>query len=129
MMSKLGTQVHSCHTCMGAFGGGSEKGMHLVGTAPCIEGLAAKSPKQLCGSNAPEIVRKKIRADGSVSVSGGKDLKASQAYPPNFGLKVAECFHKYITTEPVYTPVLAATPFTEDDCAAMLVCLPMPLGV
>ena len=40
-----------------------------------------------------QLTVKKQKPDGTYSVSGGRDLKASQAYPRLFGLKVGESFH------------------------------------
>lgn len=35
-----------------------------------------------------DVVKRSVRADGSVSISGGRDLKSTQAYPPAFGRAV-----------------------------------------
>lgn len=78
-----------------------------------------------------ELVVKRQRVDGSMSVSGGRDLKASQAYPIRFGLEVASQYHKFISANPnVRAPyVLSDFQFDADDSTAMLSTLDWPAGM
>jgi hypothetical protein len=76
-----------------------------------------------------ELVVKRRRVDGSMSVSGGRDLKASQAYPFRFGLEVACQYHHFIEANPTFSPqVLPPFEFDAADSAAMLSTLDWPPG-
>ena len=75
-------------TYMGAFGGESQKCLKLSGTAEWLPRMKAQA------SNATlypkrDIVRKTISKNGTQQVTGGKDLKSTQAYTNQFGLQVA----------------------------------------
>ena len=59
--------------------------------------LVAKMSKEqmrALQSTSCGMYSKAKRADGSTQVTGGKRLKSSGAYPPNFGKKVAKLFKK-----------------------------------
>jgi hypothetical protein len=76
-----------------------------------------------------ELVVKRRREDGSVSVSGGRDLKASQAYPFKFGLDVACKYHDFISANPSFRPQhFPLFEFDAADTVAMLSTLDWPPG-
>ena len=58
--------------------------------------VAKMSKEQLRAlqSTSCGMYSKAKRADGSMQVTGGKRLKSSGAYPPNFGKRVAKLFKK-----------------------------------
>ena len=89
-----GTPIHTCMTCMGAFSGDSLKELKLKGTAPFLNALSAKAPR---AARYPEkdIVRTYESADGRLQVTGGSDLKATQAYTREFGLATAHAYYKF----------------------------------
>ena len=93
--------------------------------------LATKMDKGVANSLPErELVVKHRRVDGSTSVSGGRDLKASQAYPVAFGLEVALKYHNWLCANPNFTaPTLAPFEFDAEDCAAMLSTLGWPTGM
>ena len=78
---------------MGAFGGESDKGMKLYGTAPFLRCLEAALPKDF--QPRVQLTVSTVLSSGKQSVSGSSELKASQAYPRRFGFQVAQAFHDH----------------------------------
>ena len=75
---------------MGAFGHGSPKGTTLWSSRASVKKLCRILPTDKVWEK--EMTKKSILSDGSVSVSGGKDLKSSQAYTPEYGLSSLSCW-------------------------------------
>lgn len=87
----------SCRTWLGAFQHWCAKPTLLFGWWPSLGDLVAKMSKEqmrALQSTSCGMYSKAKRADGSTQVTGGKRLKSSGAYPPNFGKKVAKLFKK-----------------------------------
>lgn len=77
-----------------------------------------------------EIVKKSKKKDGTLCVSGGSDLKASQAYPRKFGLCVAESYHSYITSSAEHVvPSLPNLRFSPEDIGILESSMQMPAGI
>ncbi len=76
-----------------------------------------------------QITVKKQRLDGTVSVSGGRDLKAIQAYPRLFGIKVAECYHNLALGGKVDVAPLSNLLLDTDDWEVMQLTLERPPGI
>ena len=82
-------RVQRCHTQMGAFGLRAVKDTILLGTAPYLGGLARRM-----GARERQALREDRMttavvyrdSEGRRRCKGGKDLKATQAYPFRFGL-------------------------------------------
>lgn len=70
-------------TWMGAFGAESPKGTTLWSSRPAVQKLCRVLPQK--NWSQVEMTKKKILENGKCSVSGGKDLKKSQAYTDEFG--------------------------------------------
>ena len=77
-----------CFTYMGAFGGASPKGTVLWSNRPGVKKLSRNLSADAIFT--AEMVTKSVGADGKKSVTGAKDLKASQAYTPEFGLAAVD---------------------------------------
>ena len=73
-----------CWTWMGAFGHGSPKGTALWSSRVSVKKLCRLLPTDKVWEK--EMTKKSVLSDGSISVSGGKDLKSSQAYTAEYGL-------------------------------------------
>ena len=71
-------------TWMGSYGAHSPKGTTLWGSKPGVKKLARNLPANRAWS--AQMTKKSLTASGAVSISGGRDLKKSQAYTPEFGL-------------------------------------------
>ena len=69
-------------TWMGAFGHGSPKGTTLWSSRASVKKLCRALPDRVWEN---DMTRKTVLSSGAISVSGGKDLKASQAYTPEYG--------------------------------------------
>lgn len=70
-------------TWMGSYGADSPKGTTLWGSKPGVKKLARNLPqKQWCA----EMTKQSTLSNGKLSISGGRDLKKSQAYTAQFGL-------------------------------------------
>jgi hypothetical protein len=87
-------------TEMGAFGMMAEKDMMLMGTAPYLPNLVRRLTHEQRKALREDKGRKvtstvTVRADGVKSVQGGRDLKATQAYPIGFGCAHALCFQEH----------------------------------
>ena len=91
---QCGTPIHTSMTSMGAFDGESKKDLKLKGTAPFLNQLSAQAPRD---AKYPErdIVRRSETADGRIQVTGGSDLKSTQAYTREFGLATAHAYYKF----------------------------------
>ena len=76
-----------CHTWMGAFGAPSPKGTVLWSSRPTIRKMSRNLPDK---DWTAQMVTKSQKADGRLSVSGSTDLKASQAYTPEFGFAILD---------------------------------------
>ena len=74
--------AYRCWTWMGAFGGGSPKGTTLWSSRASVHKLSRALPNK---SWDHEMTKKSYLSNGKLSVSGGRDLKRSQAYTPEFG--------------------------------------------
>ena len=77
------------------FGADSPKDTKLWSNVPYLGLLENRLSKNDLASTSGRIQTAKttVNRDGKASVSGGKDLKSTQAYPPFFGLAVAS-LHK-----------------------------------
>ena len=122
-----GTRLRYVVTYMGAFGGDFEKSMKLYGTAPWL-GSLAREQQEVRVSGKKQLVKHSITADGRPSVSGGPDLKNSQAYPLRFGLAIAEAFANYHREKRGFGPI-PTIQLTDEDKDILLKELPMPEGV
>ena len=69
-------------TWMGAFGGRSPKGTTLWSSRFAVHKLNRSLPDKVWSH---EMTKKTILSNGKLSISGGRDLKSSQAYTPEFG--------------------------------------------
>lgn len=69
-------------TWMGAYGAGSPKGTTLWSSRRAVHKLNRSLPNKTWSH---EMTKKTILSNGKLSVSGGRDLKSSQAYTPEFG--------------------------------------------
>lgn len=69
---------------MGAYGAGSPKGTTLWSSRKNVQKFCRPLPSNQTWNS--EMTRKSVLSNGKLSVSGGRDLKASQAYTPEFGL-------------------------------------------
>ena len=69
-------------TWMGAFGGRSPKGTTLWSSRRAVHKLNRSLPDKVWSH---EMTKKTILSSGKLSISGGRDLKSSQAYTPEFG--------------------------------------------
>ena len=72
-----------CFTWMGSYGAESPKGTVFWSSRPGIKKLGRNLP---CREWTAEMTTKKATASGGVSVTGGKDLKKSQAYTTEFAM-------------------------------------------
>lgn len=54
----------------------------------------SKQQRRALKESSDGMYTKKKRPDGSTQVTGGKRLRSSGAYPPEFGKKVAKLFLK-----------------------------------
>lgn len=131
MFQRLGTQVINTHTYMGMYGGDSEKGMKLYGTAPFLAELKDTMDKKVAAKlPQKELVKRTRLSSGRISISGGADLKASQAYPRRFGIRVAEAYHGYVTSRIAPMPVcMAPVRLSQEDVDLLSCSLPMPKGI
>ncbi len=84
--------------------------------------VAARLPQR-------EIVKRTKRADGSTCISGGADLKASQAYPRRFGLAVAQAYHAHVSAPCSAVPALPGLRFSQVDVDILSSSLQMPPGI
>lgn len=84
-------------TWMGAFGADSPKGTFLWSPRPAAVDFQRNLPRRVWAAN---MVNKKVLADGRTSVSGGCDLKRSQAYTKEFGMSCVAIWLK----DPVLPP-------------------------
>ena len=84
-----GIKVGYTHTHMGSFGGNSAKGMKLYGTALYIDKkvLDKKLDKT---RRLDKVTSSRVASDGQKKVTGNELLKASQAYPRDFGRAIAQ---------------------------------------
>ena len=82
---------------MGAYGKASPKGTTLWSNDPIVRKLSRNLPEKQWVN---DMVRKSHKSDGTVSVSGGKDLKASQAYTSEFGFSVLTTWLERVVPAP-----------------------------
>ena len=71
--------VYRAHTWMGAFGGKSPKGTFLWSPSPSVQKYSRVLPHK-------EWTADMVRRSKNGSITGSKDLKASQCYSREFGL-------------------------------------------
>ena len=74
-----------CWTWMGAWGGSSPKGTTLWSSSPDVRRMSRVLPDKVWRC---DMTRKTTLASGKLSVSGGTQLKESQAYTAEFGYGV-----------------------------------------
>ena len=79
---------------MGAYGGSSQKSLKLWGNRQWIGQLYNDLPDGVSFTDKT-ITRAAVDSYGRATVTGGPGLKATQAYPPAFGRKVADEFIKH----------------------------------
>ena len=87
-------------THMGAFGGPSPKPTNLYADAPYANRLVrtpTAADRARCDFEDKEIM---TRDPITGSLTGGKDMKGSQAYPEGYGLEVAAAYKNYVDTVP-----------------------------
>lgn len=77
--------AYRCWTWMGAWGGSSPKGTTLWSSSPEVKRMSRDLPDKVWQS---DMTRKTKLASGKLSVSGGSQLKESQAYTAEFGFGV-----------------------------------------
>lgn len=75
--------AYRCWTWMCAFGAPSPKGTTLRSSRPGVRKLCRALPSNVNWDT--EITKKSYLRNGNLSVSGGRNLKASQAYTSEFG--------------------------------------------
>ena len=75
--------VYRAWTWMGSFGADSPKGTCLWSSRASVQKLSRVLPDRKF--HEAQITKETTNKDGTVSVSGGRDLKASQAYTAEFG--------------------------------------------
>ena len=76
--------VFRCFTWMGSYGADSPKGTVLWSNRAGVKKLARCLPENKVWS--AEMTTKKANAHGGVSITGGRDLKGSQAYTNDFAM-------------------------------------------
>ena len=59
-----------------------------------LKATLSKQQRRALKESSDGMYSKKKRSDGSTQVTGGKRLRSSGAYPPEFGKKVAKLFLK-----------------------------------
>ena len=103
-------------THMGAFGGPTAKLTLLVGTAPCLPDLRRSLAPEDQARIAELQVRTAVKAAGG-GVHGSKELKATQAYPLQFGMALAVALKdcQGASAQKLAPPRLAAAPRESGD--------------
>ena len=80
--------VYQCSTYMGAFGAPTAKKTRLWSSESWITAMARPLPTNLLRQSHVQTSVISTSADGRKQVTGGRDLKASQAYPTGYGLEL-----------------------------------------
>lgn len=86
-------QIFKTSFCMGAYGAPSKKPTKLYSNRDWIGGFQKKLPPKTKFANL-DISRPGINIAGQAIVTGGKGLKETQTYPPQFGKTVSKHFAK-----------------------------------
>ena len=97
-MQAVNVPLQRVNTSMGAFRGQTVKSLKFFGTAPWLPNLEVNIALAANSSAGRGMFRKEEKPDGTVAISGGSELNASQAYTPEFGLAVACAYHGYAST-------------------------------
>lgn len=92
-------KIYRAFMWMGSYGALTPKGTHLWCPSPCVGRLSLPLPQDVDWS--AELVTKKTRADGSVQITGSHALKASQAYPKQFGLATVDLWRSWQQPKPI----------------------------
>ena len=88
MLLRVG-RVYRAHVCMRAFGASSQKPTWIYGNRDFIGELNHYTlPESRRSTRTVQMTRSWVDKDGKNCWEGGKDLKASQAYPAAFGKAV-----------------------------------------
>lgn len=83
-------------TQLGRFGGATAKATWLWSNRKCVSEVEEhRISEQPPAKPLAVMVRKYVDGSGKNRVSGGRDLKASQAYPFAFGMAVAKTYAKH----------------------------------
>ena len=97
---------------MGAHGAPTRKPTKLYSNRPWVADLQKKVPANTKFAKL-DIVRHGVNDRGQKTVTGGKQLKATQAYPRNFGKAVSNCFIKNRGPEKIQAKVPPGTTVLE----------------
>eukprot|EP00969_Alexandrium_andersonii_P248627 10986721-Alexandrium_andersonii.AAC.2 len=80
-------QFHRVALWMKSYGSSSPKGTSLYGNAPYLDMMASSIPRHEQRADPSKRVSvHTTSSDGTHRVTGGPDLKPTQAYPPQYGL-------------------------------------------
>ena len=111
----IGSFVHVT-THMGAFGGDCPKPTNLYSDSSYVHKLV-RSPTQADRARFAELDREIMtRCPITGALSGGRDMKASQAYPVEYGRVVAASYKTHIDKTPEELPDSETS--SEEDCMA-----------
>ena len=90
----FGDQWTEIRTHMGAFGAPTPKPTALYSGNSWVKKLQRTLTSEQIKSMDPDV-EMSVRDEMTGQVTGGKDLKSSQAYPVNYGLEVQEAFSQH----------------------------------
>jgi len=111
---KLGANMVTCW--MHSYVAATAKGAKLLGNVPYLQKLKTTATATFDGiKGVRETTKKKIREDGSTSVSGGPDLKGTQSYPVMFGVTIASEHDKLLADPSIQYPLPDDTESDSDE--------------
>ena len=94
-LGRLGMKKIWCW--MKSFGSEGPKGTSLFGNAPYLPKLQSFLNKgNIEASRKLDVVKRGKNKDGKATVTGGSDLKGTQAYQPCFGLQIALAHQEWV---------------------------------
>jgi len=108
---------YQIHIYMGALWGESPKPSYLWTSSPWVTRLALQHFDRAHMTNNISVTRRYTNEQGQTKISGGPDLKATQAYPRAFGQKLAELFETHGPTHRADpTPHTSQHPYVQSRC-------------
>ena len=99
--------IYRCHMHMGSYGAASPKPTFLWAPTPWVYRFSIPLPAD---REWEPTVTKKVRADGSVQVTGNETLKGTQAYPQEFGLATVRVWRHAVKRLIPKTPAVWGPP-------------------
>ena len=97
---------------MGAYGGDSQKTLKLYSNEQWIEQLYKKLPSEQKFTNNT-VTKSYLNSNGEKKVTGGKGLKATQAYPLPFGMAVGRAYVKNLREKASPAPEMTLSAVTK----------------